>query len=365
MSSTAIATTTALEDLAVNSPISTCSFDYLQRTSLYDAEKPYLMECGTWEEELELMKTAMRLCTDKEGLVYANLANTLGEMECERGHLEAAHEYMDKSLEIRRRLLPPNHEEVANGLNNYGNIILQNLDTGDCEKALKYYEECIRINMQCPESHNRKFLHIPHTNIARLLRVTEDYAGSIRHTELSRKYSIDFLGPDNHFDGLLACLHSFMYSTTDSIYSADYHVGNAHYDQGRYDDAERYWKQALSCFTQESETHPTTIAAKLKLSCIAIKRKQYDIAILQSTSNDLSKILIIAQLNESSKGDKGETARVLRRLAEAYELNGDQEQGSNYKMQAETIRKQIQGARFEKLPDEDQSYAMMSFHAFW
>lgn len=86
---------------------------------------------------------------------------------------------------------------------------------------------------------------------------------------------------------------------------------------------------------------------------------------LQSTSNDLSKILIIAQLNESSKGDKGETARALRKLAEAYELNGDQEQGSNYKLQAETIRKQIQGARFEKLPDEDQSYAMMSFHAFW
>ncbi|KAF7904611.1 hypothetical protein EAF00_001945 [Botryotinia globosa] len=201
-----------------------------------------------------------------------------------------------------------------------------NLDTGDCEEALEYYEECIRINMQCPESHNRKFLHIPHTNIARLLRVTKDYAGSIQHAELSQKYSIDFLGPGNHFDGLIA----------------DYH------------------KQELSCFTQESETHPTTIAAKLKLSYIAIKRKQYDIAI-----NDLSKILIIAQLNESSKGDKGETARVLRKLAEAYELNGDQEQGSKFKLQAETIRKQIQGARFEKLPDEDQLYAMMSFHTFW
>jgi hypothetical protein len=84
-----------------------------------------------------------------------------------------------------------------------------------------------------------------------------------------------------------------------------------------------------------------------------------------NSSNDLSKLLIIAQLNEKGKGDKGETARVMRKLAEAYELNGDIEKSGSLREQAEAMRKEIQGARFEMLPDNDLSYAMLSFHAFW
>ena len=32
---------------------------------------------------------------------------------------------------------------------------------------------------------------------------------------------------------------------------------------------------------------------------------------------------------------------------------------------AESMRKDIQGDRFEELPDSGLSYAMISFHAFW
>ncbi|THV52152.1 hypothetical protein BGAL_0087g00120 [Botrytis galanthina] len=62
MSSTVIATTTALEDLAVNSPVSTCSFDYLQRTSLYDTEKPYYFS-GPLEKEQESTRTNLTYTT--------------------------------------------------------------------------------------------------------------------------------------------------------------------------------------------------------------------------------------------------------------------------------------------------------------
>lgn len=79
----------------------------------------------------------------------------------------------------------------------------------------------------------------------------------------------------------------------------------------------------------------------------------------------LQKILIISQLNERSKGDKGETARITRKLAEAYQLKGETEKAAELKMEAEAMRKEIQGSRFDLLPDEDLSYAMMSFHAFW
>ena len=160
------------------------------------------MECGAWSENDELMNIAMPLCSDKEGLLYGNLANSRGCMETERGHAEQAYEYMEKSLEIRRRLLSSDHEEVGNSLNNFGNMILQNCGPGDCKKALEYYNDCIAVNMTRPKSHYEKFLHIPHTNIARALRVLKDYKGSIENAEKSRDYSIKFLGVGNHFHGL-------------------------------------------------------------------------------------------------------------------------------------------------------------------
>jgi hypothetical protein len=85
-------------------------------------------------------------------------------------------------------------------------------------------------------------------------------------------------------------------------------------------------------------------------------------------SIELQQLLVIAKLNESSKGDRGETARVLRKLAEAYQLRGlkgDADKATEFRNNAEAMRKEIQGSRFSSLEDNDLSYAMMSFHAFW
>ena len=79
----------------------------------------------------------------------------------------------------------------------------------------------------------------------------------------------------------------------------------------------------------------------------------------------LKELMILASLNQVSKGDMGEVARVERKLAEAFDLKGDFEEASRLKAAAETKRKDIQGARFDELPDCDLSYAMMNFHAIW
>lgn len=79
----------------------------------------------------------------------------------------------------------------------------------------------------------------------------------------------------------------------------------------------------------------------------------------------LQTLLVIAELNEESKGDKGEIARITRKLAEAFELKGEYETARDLKKSAESMRREIQGDRFTELPDTDLSYAMMSFHAFW
>ncbi|KAL8966936.1 MAG: hypothetical protein Q9183_003146 [Haloplaca sp. 2 TL-2023] len=155
------------------------------------------MECGAWAEELDLMRTALDLSEDKEGLVYANLANSLGQMECERSHVKEAYEYMEKSLHIRKALLPSDHVEVANGLNNYANIIFQELKPMACERALELHEEYIAISMK-DDVHRQKFLHIPHTNIARVLRVLKRYDESIEHANLSRSYAVAQMGETTH-----------------------------------------------------------------------------------------------------------------------------------------------------------------------
>lgn len=174
------------------------------------------MECGAWSEELELMRTALYICKDKEGLVYAALANSIGITEIERGHAHSAHDYIDKSLKIRQRLLPADHPEVANSLNAYANIIFQKRDPGDWDKALEYFLKCIEINKKCPAEHRDKFLHIPHLNAARLFRLTNQYEKGLEYVELSRQYSVKLLGKGNHFEGAYGYIPLFSNTSTNN-----------------------------------------------------------------------------------------------------------------------------------------------------
>jgi hypothetical protein len=82
-------------------------------------------------------------------------------------------------------------------------------------------------------------------------------------------------------------------------------------------------------------------------------------------SNLLEKTRLICQLNEKRKGDQGDTARVLRRLAEAYELNGEVSKAASMKQTAERIRELLQGERFEELGDTELSYDLLVYSSYW
>jgi tetratricopeptide (TPR) repeat protein len=301
------------------------------------------MESGAWSEEIILMDTAMDICSDKSDVIYAILANSRGEMECERGHCDEAYKYMKPSLEIFRSKFGEEHPEVGSGYNNYANVVLQDLRDGACEEAIAGYHKALKIFEANGPDVYKKLFHIPHTNLSRAYTVLQRFDQAIYHAEQSRKWAVEFLGEGCHFDGL-----------------ADYHVGNALFAMGKHEEAEKHWLRALDLFSRENEVHPTTNAAKIKLAMVEIKRGNYDEAISM-----LEKILLVAKLMQASKGDDGEVARVQRKLAEAYELKGDLEKGGKLKYEAERLRKEVQGERFYELPDCDLSYAMMSFHAFW
>ena len=71
---------------------------------------------------------------------------------------------------------------------------------------------------------------------------------------------------------------------------------------------------------------------------------------------------MIAELNQEGRGDKGDIAQMLRRLAEAYEMKGEHDEAAKLKKSAEDIRREVQGSRFAQLPDTESSYDLMIFH---
>lgn len=70
-------------------------------------------------------------------------------------------------------------------------------------------------------------------------------------------------------------------------------------------------------------------------------------------------------MREKAKGDKGEVARVTRRLAEAYGLQGDHEKEARLTLQAEFMRKAIQRGRAWQLPDSERSYDILVYNEYW
>ncbi|KAI4654999.1 uncharacterized protein J4E78_007179 [Alternaria triticimaculans] len=78
----------------------------------------------------------------------------------------------------------------------------------------------------------------------------------------------------------------------------------------------------------------------------------------------LNRTLDLCRVAEKNKGDAGDTARVMRKLAEALELAGDKT-GRFKRLEAEAVRRKLQGSRAEELGDTERSYNMLVFVAFW
>ena len=61
-------------------------------------------------------------------------------------------------------------------------------------------------------------------------------------------------------------------------------------------------------------------------------------------------------MNETSKGNDGDMARVMRALSEALKLSGDIEEAEELRTKAEAIRKVLQGDAYEGMPDNQSSW---------
>lgn len=79
----------------------------------------------------------------------------------------------------------------------------------------------------------------------------------------------------------------------------------------------------------------------------------------------LQKVLLVAKLGERAKGDKGETARVTRKLADAMKMKGDDTESERLRRAAEAMRLEIQKDRVFQLPDEKLSYDILVWEEYW
>ena len=158
------------------------------------------MERGSWGEFMELLATAELVCTDKESITWAHLCNTAGCVEYERGNAARAYPFMEKSLEIRKRLLSPDDLELSDAYNNYANLLVTNSQSLDSlEEALKLYLKAAAIDERVPGGD--KVLHIRYINIGAVYTFQGKYDIASDTYELARKYALQTFGEGCHFVG--------------------------------------------------------------------------------------------------------------------------------------------------------------------
>lgn len=161
------------------------------------------MESGSWSEEVELMSTAMEVCEDKNGLLFAHLCNSYGCMESERAHTDVATPMMLRCLDIRKRLLPENHFELANIYNNYGNTTLQGYKTPDApQRAYELHQKGMKIFSSLSEADQNEIMYIPYFCLSRSSRALGRYEDALRFGEAARSYVVRKFGVGSFFDAL-------------------------------------------------------------------------------------------------------------------------------------------------------------------
>ena len=166
--------------------------DYLNQLGLvYDNIGEYSKALSYYERSLEIRKVALppnhpHLATSYNniGMVYMNM-----------GEYSKALSYYERSLEIRKVALPPNHPDLATFYNNIG-LVYDNI--GEYSKALSYYERSLEIRkVALPPNHPH--LATSYNNIGMVYMNMGEYSKALSYYERSLEIKKVAL-PPNHPD---------------------------------------------------------------------------------------------------------------------------------------------------------------------
>jgi tetratricopeptide (TPR) repeat protein len=125
----------------------------------------------------------------------ASIYHQLGVVKYDRREYKEAIIFYEKSLQIRKKLLPPDHPDLAKCYNNIGNVYGK---IGERQKALSFYEKALQIKQQSLPS-NDISLAASYCNIGSLYGEMRDYAKALpyfeKDLEISKK-SLSSNDPD-------------------------------------------------------------------------------------------------------------------------------------------------------------------------
>lgn len=153
----------------------------------------YLFEVGEHRESKQLLKTGFHVCGNEDSLLYAHLRNTAGVVDFELNHLPRSRESLEKALEVRRKLLDPYHEELANTVHNMGNL---SSAEGDLETAVKYFEEAEDIRSRLGED-SAIPLAITNQGMGRALFLQHKYGEALERYEKAELLAEQYAGTNS------------------------------------------------------------------------------------------------------------------------------------------------------------------------
>ncbi|KAJ8132507.1 hypothetical protein O1611_g1115 [Lasiodiplodia mahajangana] len=267
-------------------------------TLLFSDAAWYLHEIGAHASSNQLLKTAMLSCKDKLSLAYSNLCTTAGTNDDQRGHGPNAVHNFTEALDIRRALLPRGHEEITNSLSNasLGWVGIHRPD-----QALELLTEAIDIDMEKPWAEqldaNTEFRF---RNRARVYNVLGRYDEAEKSVEEASKYTRAKNKPGSYYE------------------AENFHIlAHVAFNRGDFEKSLKLEDHALRIFLQVQPTHHYVSTAYYRKGLVKMRQGLYDEAL-----NSFHLALQICAINEEQKGDKGESARVLRNMSEVMRRQG-------------------------------------------
>jgi tetratricopeptide (TPR) repeat protein/predicted Ser/Thr protein kinase len=212
------------------------------------------------------------------------LANVHGSL----GEVALARDYQERALEMRLELFGPNHVVVANSLNN---LALSLRELGELDEAKQMLERAVEIYEA--SGRNGDGLARALTNLADVERLRHDYARARALEERSlsvRRASVGDLHPE----------------VADSI------VGLARIarDQGELDQAESHARDAIARLRRDfAPGHPEIFAATIVLASILEAR-----GAIEQASRELSSTLAESRVENLDAQDLARARALLNRL---------------------------------------------------
>lgn len=252
------------------------------RSSTLIINRQYLLEIGEKKDALDLATITINASRNNDRLLYAHVANTAGCVYFELNDLKQARPYLEKALEIRRRIdtweeYADTEEEYANTLGNVAN--LQSAE-GHLDEALTTFRQCKAIRQKLGEQAIIG-LAFAHLGMGRVYIAKGDYTQAQENYKLAKDIVLGRFGPEGHF------IAEYVNTTSAencrelllTLSSVHYAFGNLERASGNLDDAEKHYTDGmLALDVLGMKSHVFNASFKYKLAGIAMEKGELQLA---------------------------------------------------------------------------------------